>query len=211
MAKHSATAERRDAFFGQAGPNNEFTASRSGGFACRLCAPADRYTLRMPAEEAASLGALASFDVSQGINEMRETIVSDGAQRISARLGPDEWLLIAPHTDGTGRDAGAAKNLMGELSTVGASVVDISHRNIGFEVTGRGVRDVLNTGCPLDLDDDAFPATMATRTLFSKAEIVLLRGSDRTPGEPLYRIEGWRSYARYLYGHLSDSAQLLGF
>ena len=88
--------------------------------------------------------------------------------------------------------------------------VDVSHRNVAIDVRGTQVHDVLNTGVPLDLDDVAFPVGTATRTLFAKAEIVLVRCDDQD-GLATFRIECWRSFARYLVGHLTQSAALLGF
>jgi sarcosine oxidase subunit gamma len=64
-------------------------------------------------------------------------------------------------------------------------------------------REVINGGCPLDLDDAAFPPGRATRTLLGKAEIVLLR-----PDTPhTYRIECWRSFAPYVRGLLAEVAR----
>ncbi len=44
-----------------------------------------------------------------------------------------------------------------------------------------------------------------TRTLFGKAEIVLIR-TDETA----YRLECWRSYATYVQGFLAEAAREFG-
>jgi sarcosine oxidase subunit gamma len=61
---------------------------------------------------------------------------------------------------------------------------------------------VLNGGCPLDLDPSAFPAGAATRTVFGKAEIVLLREADDR-----FRVECWRSFSDYVFGLLEAAAR----
>jgi sarcosine oxidase subunit gamma len=156
-----------------------------------------RHILRLPEAAAQAHGTVRGFDVSQPINTARGLAkLMDPAPRASLRLGPDEWLLIGSLDD---QEAPAAGML-----------VDIGHRNVAIDVRGTHVRDVLNTGVPLDLDDAAFPVGAATRTLFSKAEIVLVRCDDQE-GLATFRIESWRSFARYLTSHLKQSAELLGF
>lgn len=206
MSSNDAMAQRRDVFDGQDGPGDRFVGD---GFAMRLAPPATRFALRMEATLAAAAGRPGGFDLSQPINALRETEAGDGAQRLSARLGPDEWLLIAPGSGETTEQIGAL--LASDLGAAGHTLVDVSHRNIAIELTGDGAADVLNTGCPLDLDDRVFAAGTATRTLFHKAEIVLLRPhSDGSQGQVHWRVECWRSFGRYLYGHLDAAGQLIG-
>jgi sarcosine oxidase subunit gamma len=89
------------------------------------------------------------------------------------------------------------------LSDEAHSLVDISHRNAAFAVSGGRAREVLNGGCPLDLDDRAFPAGMGTRTLFGKAEVVLL-----CSGSPSgFRLECARSFAPYVAALLELNAR----
>ena len=206
MSSNDAMAQRRDVFDGRDGPGDRFVGD---GFAMRLAPPATRFTLRMAATLAGAAGRPGGFDLSQPINALRETETGDGGQRLSARLGPDEWLLIAP---GTGDATDLLKeSLASDLGAMGHTLVDVSHRNIAIELTGDGAGDVLNTGCPLDLDDRIFPVGTATRTLFHKAEIVLLRPrNDGSQGQVHWRVECWRSFGRYLYGHLDAAGQLIG-
>ena len=117
------------------------------------------------------------------------------ASRAALRLGPDEWLLIGPDGDGhPGARAGRC------------SLVDVGHRNVGLTVSGTLAAEVLSSGVMLDLDVAAFPVGMATRTLFTKAEIVLWRRAPTTsmsrsgaPSQPYLRAvlaEAAREYAR---------------
>ncbi len=213
MSSNDAMAERRDVFQGHDGPGDTFVGE---GFAMRLVPPATRFSLRMDAALIGAAGRPGGFDLGQPINALRETGTAQDGSRLSARLGPDEWLLIASGTDDDADPLG--ESLASDLGATAHTLVDVSHRNIAIELIGDGAADVLNTGCPLDLGDRAFPVGTATRTLFSKTEIVLLRMGPDYPGAgrddaqrgPLWRVECWRSFGRYLYGHLDQAAQLIG-
>jgi len=197
-------AERRHVFWQQAGPGANIEGNEK--FSMHLMPPRQRWSLRFNSEDPSAPDAAAEFDLSQPINGLRETKAVDGAELVSCRLGPDEWLLIADTPDPS---LSIEANLTSDLGAVRHTLVDISHRNVTLKISGSHAVDVLNTGCPLDLGDLAFPVGMATRTLFSKAEIILLRCPDANGGTS-YGIECWRSYARYLHAHLLDSAELLG-
>lgn len=209
MAEQSSRAERRHVFHDQPGPSDRFSVADTATFAMRRAGPAQRWSLRISEAKAAARGIAGGFDIAQPINELRTTTGANAsggaADLLSARLGPDEWLLVADGADG---DTLAAK-LAGELDGTGYMLVDISHRNIAIEIAGSQAADVINTGCPLDLSDRAFPIGAATRTLFAKTEIILMRCPDLTQA-PRYRIECWRSFGPYLNGLLTDSVQLLG-
>lgn len=153
-----------------------------------------RLSLRLREEAAADLRGVAGFDLQQPISRCVEA-----RTLTSARLGPDEWWLLGAEAD--------RQRVVQELGTglagTWCSLVDISHRNAGIAVAGTFSREVINGGCPLDLDDSVFPAGSATRTLLGKAEIVLLR-----PGLPRnYRIECGRSFAPYVHAFLKDVAR----
>ena len=198
MAEPARKAQRYHILDGVEGaPGAAFGPEGAHAFQMRRAPAADRHVLRIPAATAGARGALRGFDISQPINAARghETLMSPDP-RASLRLGPDEWLLIGP----LGAQDGPAAGML----------VDVSHRNVAIDVRGTQVRDVLNTGVPLDLDDVGFPVGTATRTLFAKAEIVLVRCDDQD-GLATFRLECWRSFARYLVGHLTQSAALLGF
>jgi sarcosine oxidase subunit gamma len=62
---------------------------------------------------------------------------------------------------------------------------------------------VLNTGCPLDLSQAAFPAGTATRTLVGKCEVILARTDER----PAFEVECGRSFAHYLSDFLLEAAR----
>ena len=118
---------------------------------------------------------------------------------IVGRLGPDEWLFIGAEADleAFTSELGAA------LSGYPSAIVDVSHRQIGFEIGGPHAESILNSGCPLDLRPAAAPAGFATRTLLGKAEITLFR----LEGPTAFRVECWRSFSTYVHGFLLEAAR----
>ena len=120
--------------------------------------------------------------------------------RAALWLGPDERLLLAP--DGTGESVAAA--LEAALAGHPHSLVDVSHRQVALRVAGPRASDLLSCGCPLDLDPEAFPVGMCTRTVLARAEIVLWRLS---PEE--YHLETGRSFSGYVLRWLRE-AELRG-
>ena len=117
--------------------------------------------------------------------------------RTALWLGPDEWLLMANPAD----LSTLGKHLRSQIAGRG-SLVDVSHRNVGLVVAGPGAAELLNAGCPLDLDAKAFPVGMCTRTLFAKAEVILWRTTAEA-----FRIEVWRSFAPYVVGMLREASR----
>jgi sarcosine oxidase, subunit gamma len=174
----------------------------SNDIVVRALQPDARFALRLSADDAVRVGAIAGLTLTQPINHF-----SESPPRLGARLGPDEWLLITTEADAEAFPADAAR----ALADCHHALVDISHRNIGIEVSGPAAAEILNTGCPLDLDSHRFVPGAATRTLLAKAEIVLLRLADIAGGDgrlvARYRIECWRSFGRYVHGVLAEAAR----
>jgi sarcosine oxidase subunit gamma len=117
-------------------------------------------------------------------------------ERAALWLGPDEHLLLAP--------AGSASRIQAELeialSGVAHSLVDVSHRQVAIAVRGTRARDVIESGCPLDLDPESFSVGACARTLLGKAEVVLWRRSAEE-----YHLETGRSFAGYVLGWLREA------
>jgi sarcosine oxidase subunit gamma len=122
----------------------------------------------------------------------------EGARRAALWLGPDEWLMIAEGADA----ASLGAELERALESTAHSLVDVSHRQTGLLISGAAAARALSAGCPLDLHLSAFPAGMATRTIFDKAEIVLWRR-----GAGVFHVEVWRSFAPYLVAALTEAAR----
>lgn len=118
--------------------------------------------------------------------------------RAALWLGPDEWLVLAPAADGPA----LAAALEGAMEGRPHSLVDVSDRQVGIEVSGPDAAAALNVGCPLDLGEGAFPVGMCTRTVLAKAEVVLWRTAPET-----FRVEVWRSFADYVWGYLEEASR----
>lgn len=116
--------------------------------------------------------------------------------RAALWLGPDEWLLLAAESEA----AAVAIALAGALDGKPAALVDVGHRQLGLIVSGPRAAALLNAGCPLDLDETAFPVGMCTRTILAKAEIVLWRTESGA-----FRIEIARSFAPYVVAFLAEA------
>jgi sarcosine oxidase, subunit gamma len=141
-----------------------------------------RWSLRLP-----SPLTLGPFVLDVPINR-----ASIAGGRLAARLGPDEWLLVAPAGDSPDFSALEGRH---------HSLVDVSHRYAAFAVEGDRAPLILAAGCPLDVHPDFFIAGSATRTLLGKAEIILWR-----LGEALsYRVECARSFAPYVERFLDQA------
>jgi sarcosine oxidase, subunit gamma len=110
-------------------------------------------------------------------------------------IGPDEWLLLHAELKDSWVPALSIR-MQGEL----CSLVDVSHRQVALSLHGPRVEEILASGCALDLSIAAFPVGMCTRTMFSKAEIVLWR-----TGPSSFHLEVWRSFARYVEALLREA------
>ncbi|MDP9065426.1 MAG: sarcosine oxidase subunit gamma [Pseudomonadota bacterium] len=120
-------------------------------------------------------------------------------ERTTLWCGPDEYLLV--DRDLQGDPAALPAQMSRALSHVPHALVDISHRQIAFEVSGASAAAILGGACPLDLDLDEFPVDMCTRTLLAKADILLWRTR-----EDAFHVEVWRSFAGYATALLNEIA-----
>jgi len=106
-------------------------------------------------------------------------------------LGPDEWYLLAPEP---GVNA-LVKSFEQACAKQHYSLVDVSHRNVGIELAGPRAGRVLASGCPLDLEAMADGA--CTRTVFDRAEIIMIKYTSEH-----YRLEIARSFAPFVWDFL---------
>jgi sarcosine oxidase subunit gamma len=134
--------------------------------------------------------------------------------RATLWLGPDEYLLLdfgggqpsgsEPRTDELSAGASASTlfdALDSAMADVPHALVDISHRQFAFEMTGSHAATILCGACPLDLDLAQFPVGMCTRTVLAKADITLWRTRADA-----FHLEVWRSFAGYVTGVLTEIA-----
>lgn len=145
-------------------------------------------------DTAAQSAAAAAFGVPFSATACR---AMKSGTRAALWLGPDEQLLLAASDELPGLLA----SLEAALSGHAHSLVDISHRQLAFELRGPHAAWLLNAQCPLDLSLRAFPVDMCTRTVFSKAQILLWRTASDT-----FRVEVSRSLADYVITLLREVA-----
>ncbi len=79
--------------------------------------------------------------------------------------------------------------------------VDVSANRLAFELSGPRARELLESGCPIDLHPRAFRAGSCAQTLLARANVLLHQVGD----EPRYRIWIRPSFARYLAAWLTDA------
>lgn len=122
----------------------------------------------------------------------------DGHQAIW--LGPDEWLVTSP----TATPQELEARLTAAVGPHGGVAVDVSANRTGIRVRGRHARELLATGCSLDLHPSVFPAGSAAQTTVGQAAVILLGlGSDGSD----FRLYVRPSFAGHLADWLLDAAQ----
>nr|WP_229802855.1 sarcosine oxidase subunit gamma family protein [Planobispora rosea] len=101
-------------------------------------------------------------------------------------------------------DAGAAgaADTVGAAGAAGATGVDVSAQRAVIGLSGPRVRDVLVTGCRIDLHPAVFAVGAHTRTLLARVPVVLHR-----TGPDVYLILVDSSLAEYLAEWLLDALE----
>nr|WP_260408088.1 sarcosine oxidase subunit gamma family protein [Planomonospora venezuelensis] len=129
------------------------------------------------------------------VREVRGEEQSEGL-----RLGPDWWLVAGGPAGG---DDGATAGGADPAAAAGPGPgVDVSAQWAVVELAGPGVRDVLMTGCPIDLHPEVFTTGSHTRTLLGRVPVVLHR-----VGPDVYRVLAGSSLAGYLAEWLLDALE----
>jgi sarcosine oxidase subunit gamma len=112
-------------------------------------------------------------------------------------LGPDEWLVIAE---------GAAPDLLPRLEHAlarrRAALTDLSSSRAIIDISGPAARELIATGCGLDLHPRVFGPGCCAQTLFARVPVIL----DQLDEAPHYRLLVRRSYARWLVDWMIDAA-----
>ena len=152
-------------------------------------APAARINFRATPKGAKDFGKAIGLDLPTETGQ-----VSKKGSTLAVWIGPDEWLILD--------DKKAIDDLMPSRENAQFSATDISHRNVGFQLSGDGAATVLNSACPRDLSLSAFPANTGSRTIFGKAEVVIIRTARNA-----FRVECWRSFSPYVWELLLDGAK----
>lgn len=149
--------------------------------------------LRVSPTDAALDAVEAAIGVRPSVTPNRRT--AGPAGRGMAWLGPDEWLLVAPGDAGPLRAA-----LDAAVQPHGGSVVDLSSHRTTLEIHGPRAREVLASGCSIDLHERAFEVAHCAQTTLARVDVVIGRIADDG-----YRVYVRASFARYLADWLTDA------
>ena len=161
--------------------------------AVRSLPPMTRLSLRIRRVDQ-PLPSIAGLSLDLPVNRF-----SSAGKRRAARLGPDEWRIVGAPSDA----APLSLNIAAALADQFHALVDVSHASVAFAVAGPDAEDILNAGCPLDLDMRQLPAGAATRTILGKCEIILFRLEEHD-----FVVECARSFGEYVEAFLLEAAAL---
>ena len=125
----------------------------------------------------------------------RPNTVNSGARRSALWLGPDEWLIVAPpgEFELSARAGGAG------------SVVDVSANRTAIALEGSAARELLLSGCAIDLHPRAFGPGRCAQTMLAKAQVIIQQ-PEATPG---FHVYVRASFASYLADWLLDAGNAL--
>ncbi|MEO5897515.1 MAG: sarcosine oxidase subunit gamma family protein [Vicinamibacterales bacterium] len=116
-------------------------------------------------------------------------------------LGPDEWLIVGQPGSESALEAGCRT----ALGTAFGSVVDVSANRAVIELGGPFARQILESGCSIDLHPRAFGAGHCAQTLLARTGVIL----HQLTTEPLYRLLVRPSFAIHVAAWLRDAGALL--
>jgi sarcosine oxidase subunit gamma len=160
-------------------------------------APRTRLALRAGADDLGTIETALGF----ALPRRPKTVTSEGA--VSALwLGPDDWLLV---DEGEGRDPLALESSLAERFAgvaVPFSLVDVTNRSVAISLDGPAAEAVVSAGCAQDIRLQTFPVGSATRTVLTKADIVLWRRAEHR-----FEIACWRSFSDYVWTLLTVAAR----
>lgn len=154
---------------------------------------AAKFVFRGGSSSLSTLGGAFGLELPRTVNRFNES-----GKRRAYCLGPDEWLLEAGNED----PVSLWCELSASLADDACSLVDVSHRSDGIEISGTKSEYILNHGCPLDLSAKEFPVGMCTRTVLGKSSLILSR-TDQT----VFCLDIWRSFSTYVWSLLDEARQ----
>ena len=160
---------------------NEAPLGKTTRLDIRAAEDAARFSLRIDPSAASTVATAFSVPLPTRIGQLATT--SGG--RLALQLGPDEWQLLAPLSDGD-----AIVESFGRLQAP-HSLVDVGHREVGILVEGEAASLALRSAIAFDVE--AMPVGTGCRTVFDKAQIILIRETENR-----FRIEVWRSFADHV-------------
>jgi sarcosine oxidase subunit gamma len=121
--------------------------------------------------------------------------------RTTLCLGPDEWLVLGPY----GTQGQIERELRDATAQSGGwgAVTDVSGQRTTFVLSTPRAREVLATGCSLDLHPRVFGPGRCAQTDFARANVVLHQVDER----PTYELLVAGSLAAYVAARLADAME----
>jgi len=157
----------------------------------RPAADTARFSLRIDPAGLAKASEVFGLQLPAKIGDL-----SRSAEKRAVCLGPDEWYLTAPLTE-----QAAVEGAFAELyAKVIHSLVDVGHREVGIEIEGSDSVLALQSAVPFDVG--SMPVGSGCRTIFDRAQIILLRETQHR-----FHIEVWRSFADHVWGILQAAGR----
>jgi len=129
------------------------------------------------------------------------TVATGSGERRVLWLGPDEWLVVAP----AGEEPALERELRAAMAGRFGAVTDVSANRTTLELAGARVREVLMTGCALDLHPRAFGPGRCAQTTLARAQAIVERS-----GADAFRLYVRPSFAGYVVTWLLDAIAGLG-
>jgi sarcosine oxidase, subunit gamma len=113
-------------------------------------------------------------------------------------IGPGEWLLVSNEPDTSFRP----EPFEPAFREQGVVVVCLTHGLVTLEARGREARDLLATGCGVDLHLSRFPVGRCARTRFAQIPVII----ECLAAEDQFALHVDRSRAQYLHDWVTDAA-----
>ena len=119
-------------------------------------------------------------------------------------LGPDEWLIVSSSPVQM-----ITVPLVTALEQQHYALVDVSGGQMILRIGGAEVRNVIASGCTLDLHPRAFEADQCAQSLLAGIPVLVHRVGDLKGGS-IFDLLVRRSFAQHLFDWLIDAAREVG-
>ena len=124
--------------------------------------------------------------------------VTVGEKGMLVWMSPDELLAIVPTQDAVAKTAMLEK----ELANEHVLVVNVSDARAVFRITGKGAREVLAKGAPVDLSKDAFGPGQIRRTRLGQVACAFWMS-----GEDQFDLICFGSVSEFVFDWLSTAGK----
>ena len=124
--------------------------------------------------------------------------VTVGQRGMLAWMSPDELLAVVPRQEA----ASVTAALLIDLSSTHALVADVSDARAVFRLNGKGVREVLAKGAPVDLSKEAFGPGEVRRTRLGQVACAFWMS-----GEDQFDLICFRSVSDFVSDWLTTAAR----